>query len=200
MPLDAAAVLALAASCAPNVAPTTLLAIARVESGLNPLAIGVNGPTGKVPAPQDRQAAVRAAEALVAAGENIDLGLSQINVRNLQPLGLTIAEAFDPCANLRAAAQLLAAGYRKAPATPGVQTRLRIALSFYNTGHPYRGFANGYVARVAAAAAQVGRAPAAPAATLRPPVRERAPWAVFPDSSASRPAPFVRTFQMGDRL
>ena len=35
--------LTLAAQCAPTVAPETLLSVVQVESGFNPLAIGVNG-------------------------------------------------------------------------------------------------------------------------------------------------------------
>src|SRR5687767_2128026 len=44
MPLSPELVLALAAQCAPGVAPSTLLAVARAESALDPFAIGVNGP------------------------------------------------------------------------------------------------------------------------------------------------------------
>lgn len=198
MPLDAAAVLTLAAACAPGVAPATVLAIARVESGLDPLAIGVNARRPIAPRPSDLSDAVRIAEALVARGVDVDLGLAQINVRNLRGLEMTVAEAFDPCANLNAAARVLTDGFRRTSAASSVQTRLRVALSFYNTGHPERGFANGYVAKVTAAAGIVSARPTS-TRQLAAQVRAAAPaWAVF---RAGDPAPanFVVTFKPGVR-
>ena len=175
MLLDLATFMTLATACAPTVAPTTLLAVARVESGLNSLAIGVNGPAVLRYQARTTEDAVRQAEHLIAAGRDVDLGLAQINVRNLQRLGLTVADAFDPCRNLRASARILVEGYQRAlPASGPGQAALRIALSIYNTGHPDRGVRNGYVARVVAkarltgldAAEPVGRAPSsAPAAS-----------------------------------
>lgn len=147
--LDPQALVDLAAQCAPGVAPATLLAVARAESGLNPLAIGVNGPRVQRPSAKTPAEAAIAAKALVSAGRDIDLGLAQINVRNLSRLGLSIEAAFDPCRNLAAGAQLLREGYARAAADHGPgQTALRVALSYYNTGSPQRGFVNGYVARV----------------------------------------------------
>jgi type IV secretion system protein VirB1 len=149
MLLDLATFLTLATACAPTVAPTTLLAVARVESGLDPLAIGVNGPAMPHGHAQTIDDAVRQAENLIAAGRDIDLGLAQINIRNLPRLGLTVADAFDPCRNLQASARILSEGYRRALPTAGAgQAALWTALSFYNTGHPDRGLRNGYVARV----------------------------------------------------
>ncbi|OHB26239.1 MAG: hypothetical protein A2790_19920 [Phenylobacterium sp. RIFCSPHIGHO2_01_FULL_69_31] len=197
MPLDAATVLSLAATCAPGVAPATLLAVARVESGLDPLAIGVNGPARETPRPRDAQEAVRAAQSLIRAGRNVDLGLSQINSRNLPALGLSLADAFDPCTNLRASARILAAGYRAAP-SPSPQARLRVALSVYNTGHPERGFANGYVAKVVGAAGFADPLLAIRQPTLKP-VRVRAAWSVFAGSPDAADHPFVLSFSTGDR-
>ncbi|PZQ65151.1 MAG: conjugal transfer protein [Phenylobacterium zucineum] len=174
MSLDPDTFLAVAAACAPDVAPQTLLAVAKVESGLNPLAIGVNGGSGAGRRPTSPEAAIRLAQALVRSGRNIDVGLAQINVRNLGWLGLSVAEAFDPCANLAAAARILTDGYRRAGVVPGgEQLSLRIALSYYNTGTADRGFRNGYVARVVAAGRPPGEAKpsATPARTAarRPP-------------------------------
>lgn len=146
-------VLALATQCAPAVAPETLMAIVQVESRFDPLAIGVNGrPRVTVTARTPREAAARAS-ALIASGRSVDLGLAQINSGNLAWLGLSVEAAFDPCLNLAAAQRVLQDGYaRSAPASVGEQPALLTALSYYNTGHPRRGFANGYVARVTAAA------------------------------------------------
>lgn len=179
MPLEPAAVVDIATLCAPAVPPATLLAIARVESGLEPLAIGVNG-GGRRPRPRTRKAAVRDAERLIAAGRNIDLGLGQINVRNLGWLGLSVADAFDPCRNLAAAADVLTDGYRRAAARlPDGPGRLRAALSFYNTGHPSRGLANGYVDRVVAAAGGDLPAPSPPGGPPGEPGQEPPAWDVF---------------------
>lgn len=199
MPLDAATVLAIAAACAPDVAPSTLLAIARVESALDPLAIGVNGAAGRRPrAARTRDEATRTAAVLLASGADLDLGLAQINSRNLARLGLSVSEAFEPCTNLRAAAEVLTAGYHRARGFEDQQVRLRIALSLYNTGHPRRGFRNGYVDRVTAAAGRgdpgpPGPQPIPPAAAPPP-----APWRVF-HTGAVGDRPFVLSFQTGDR-
>lgn len=153
MPLSPELVLALAAQCAPGVAPPTLLAIARTESSLDPLAIGVNGPNTPRGRAGSVAEAVSVAASLVKAGRDLDLGLTQINVRNLPRLGLSLAAAFDPCRNLAAGARVLQDGYARGAAQHGPgQSALRVALSYYNTGHAERGFANGYVARVTAQA------------------------------------------------
>jgi type IV secretion system protein VirB1 len=173
MILAAATVLALAARCAPAAAPETLLAIARAESGLNPLAIGVVRGAGATPQPLTREAAIAAAQALAAQGASFDLGLTQINSANLTALGLSFADAFDPCRSLAAAAQVLSADYRRAKgAAADDQAALRIALSLYNTGDPNRGFRNGYVARVEAGARVAASTPTSSASEL-------APWDVF---------------------
>jgi type IV secretion system protein VirB1 len=155
--LDLAAILVLAQTCAPQSAPETLAAVAWAESRFDPLAIGVN--RGPRPARRARNAAeaARIARDLLEQGANLDLGVAQINSDNLEWLGLSPEAAFDPCRNLAASDRVLRAGYRPtAGETP--QQSLRVALSRYNTGHPERGFRNGYVARVEAAAATLGLA------------------------------------------
>jgi type IV secretion system protein VirB1 len=190
MPLEPSDLIALAAACAPAVAPPTLLALTKVESGLEPLVIGVNGPQPQRLAPRSTPAAIAQAARLIAAGRNVDLGLAQINVRNLAPLGLTLADAFDPCRNLAASARLLAEGYRRAnPQSGGEQVALRTALSFYNTGDAERGYRNGYVARVVAASRR--STAAGPEAAARP-------WDVF-GRARSRSVGFVFTPSLGDQ-
>jgi type IV secretion system protein VirB1 len=177
MPLDPTTVLALASVCAAGVAPTTLLAVARAESGLEPLAIHVNGVGTGALHPGTQAQALALARAWVAAGRTVDLGLGQINTRTLAALGVPLEAAFDPCRNLHATAAVLTRGYRAgvSQAGPG-QRALRIAFSLYNTGDARRGFANGYVARVTSAPGQQFRS--APAA------RAAAPWDVFAVASA----------------
>ncbi|OYX36572.1 MAG: hypothetical protein B7Y99_01015 [Caulobacterales bacterium 32-69-10] len=156
MELTVAATLALATQCAPAIAPSTMLSIVSVESDFNPLAIGVNGMPSVTVIASSPAEAVTKASALIAAGRSVDLGLAQINSDNLAWLGLSVADTFDPCINLSAAARVLQDGYRRSDvATVGEQTALLTALSYYNTGHPRRGFANGYVTRVTTAAARL---------------------------------------------
>jgi type IV secretion system protein VirB1 len=169
MILDPAAVVSLAARCAPAVAPATLLALARVESGLNPLAIGVNHSPAKVPPPRSTSQAIELATSLTAAGENVDLGLAQINSANLKRLGLTIKAAFDPCRNLAAGATILRTAYAAARQhAADDQAALRAALSIYNTGDHLRGLRNGYVARVVMSATGVSPNPSRPTANPPP--------------------------------
>ncbi|MBN9319867.1 MAG: lytic transglycosylase domain-containing protein [Caulobacterales bacterium] len=180
--------LALAAACAPTVAPTTMLAIIQTESAGDPLAINVNGsPQVRVTATSRSEASRKAGE-LVAAGRSVDLGLAQINSRNLAWLGLTVEQAFDDCLNLSAAGRILTDGYQRAGlGQTAPQTALRAALSYYNTGHPSRGLTNGYVDRVLRAGLA---APPAVESSVR--VEERsqralpAPWDVFGDFQAAR--------------
>lgn len=139
----------LAAECAPWVAPSTLAAIVRTESGFKPLAIGVNGGARLARQPSGIEEAVATAKWLIANGYNIDLGLGQINSANLSKTGLSVEAAFDPCRNLAAAAAILQWNYKSASRqAPSEQSALQAALSAYNTGSFSRGFSNGYVQKV----------------------------------------------------
>lgn len=151
-PLPLSAFAQLATSCAPHVAVETLAAVARTESGFDALTLHDNT-TGRSYHPATSGDAIAlAVELVTVAQHSVDLGLMQINGANLPRLGLTLADAFDPCRNLAAADQVLVAGY-VAPA-PGADTQpgVQQALSRYNTGDPTRGVANGYVSRVQASA------------------------------------------------
>lgn len=181
--LALATLVGLSTACAPQVAPATLLSLARAESAFDPLSIGVNSRPRRTLHPATRDAAIAAAEALQVRKQSFDLGLTQINVGNLQRLGLTLETAFDPCRNLAGGAKVLAAAYQAARRDEAdEQTALRAALSTYNTGDPQRGLRNGYVARVLRAADQVAPKlvpalsvePAVTAAASSPPVLLRA--------------------------
>ena len=79
---------------------------------------------------------------------------------------------------------MLRAGYRVSAETPADrQAALRIALSRYNTGDARRGFRNGYVSRVEAAAVQLRLAAPPIVGTLARPDR------ADPDLSPPAPAP-----------
>jgi type IV secretion system protein VirB1 len=135
-------------ACAPAVAPVTLEAVIRVESDGNPLAIHVNGLRVQPASATSAAAVARIAEDYILRGYSVDLGLMQVNSRNLMALGTTVERVLDPCTNVRDGAAILAADYAEATRTRGNgQAALQAALSAYNTGSFYRGFANGYVAR-----------------------------------------------------
>ena len=186
MILDVARLIALAGSCAPSVAPETLISIVHTESRFNTLAIGVNSPGVRKPAPATRAQAIAAARSLIRQGYNIDLGLGQINSANLGWLGLSVEDAFEPCRNLAAAARVLATNYQAvARFAPSPDHAIATALSLYNTGDRRRGFRNGYVARVYASAS-----------TVIPLIRGRRPAPVLParaqlaDAAIAKPQPY----------
>lgn len=134
-------------ACAPQIAPGTLSAIIRVESGGNPLAININkGPKG-VRISGSKQAADAAKQA-IALGYSVDLGLMQVNSRNLRSLGYSVEDMFEPCTNIKAGGEILVSNYLSAVRIHGEgRAALLAALSAYNTGSFVRGFSNGYVAR-----------------------------------------------------
>lgn len=135
-------------ACAANVAPVTLEAVIGVESHGNPLALNVNRLAGPQPHPAGVAEAVQVAQSYIARGYSVDLGLMQVNSRNLAALGYSIEQVLDPCTSIRAGGAILTANYAEAARSRGDgQPALQAALSAYNTGDFYRGFANGYVAR-----------------------------------------------------
>src|SRR3546814_15096314 len=98
--------------------------------------------------PTSREQAVALARHYIGKGHSVDLGLGQINSRNMKALGLTWDNVFDPCTNIAAAGAVLSGNYHSVRAGLHPQRALRIALSMYNTGSQSRGFSNGYVGRV----------------------------------------------------
>ena len=141
--------IAIVQQCAPSVAVETMAAVVTHESRRNPFAIGVNGGTRISRQPVNKTEAVETAKALLKLSVSIDLGLAQINSAILSKLGLSLADAFEPCANLRAAEKVLHWCYDPAAKRFGAgQEALQAALSCYNTGGYARGLANGYVQSV----------------------------------------------------
>ncbi len=135
-------------ACALNVAAATLEAVIAVESSGNPLALNVNGLEGRQPRASTPEEAATLARQYIAAGYSVDIGLMQINSRNLNALGYTVEQVLDPCTNVRGGATILTADYVKASQRFGQgQPALQAALSAYNTGTFWRGFENGYVAK-----------------------------------------------------
>jgi type IV secretion system protein VirB1 len=159
-------------ACAANVAPVTLAAVIRVESAGNPLALHVNGLVGPQPHPTTVAGAVNLAGRYLRLGYSVDLGLMQVNSRNLAALGYSIRQVLDPCTNIRGGASILTADYAEAARSRGEgQSALQAALSAYNTGDFERGFGNGYVAKYF----RRGEAPALPGGARLATVQRTAP-------------------------
>jgi type IV secretion system protein VirB1 len=142
--LSLAAILQLAATpdcTAPGMPPANVAAVARQESGFHPYAIR-DETTDRSHYPATREDAEALAARLTAQGHLLGVGLMQLTPP--ANFGLSIAEAFDPCRNMKAGAELLAANYNLE-----WQALMR-ALSRYNSGSPTR--AEAYAKRVAAQA------------------------------------------------
>lgn len=148
---------ALYAECASDVHPATMDLVVRHESGGDPLAVFDNTARRS-----HRPASVEAAVAIIAEmdnrGHDYDVGLGQINRRNLPRLRLTVRQVLDPCTNLRAASLILSSNYaaaRRAGFAEG-KGALDAALRMYNTGTFHRGdaYLARYYGRVPAAAPQ----------------------------------------------
>lgn len=156
--MDANTFIALAALCAPLVHPSTAQAIVSTESAFNPHAIGVvSGSLQRQP--HDLPEALATAAALRAQSRNFSIGLAQINVRTLDRFGLSIADGFDGCKNLRAMQSVLTECFERAGSTRDAQQSLRRTLSCYYSGNFTTGFAHGYVSRVVRNARKTARAP-----------------------------------------
>lgn len=150
--MDTATFVALALACAPQVHPDTARAIASVESGFNPLAIGVVG--GQLERqPRTRAEALATIAALRHAGWNYSVGIAQINVGNFRRLGLTPQTALDPCTSLAAMQSVLGECYARTSSAGAAQIALRQALSCYYSGSFTIGVHDGYVHKVVRASA-----------------------------------------------
>ena len=121
--------------CAPAVDPVTMAAVVKQESAGHPWVIN-NNTTKKSSTYRTRAEAVAAASSAIQQGDSLDMGLAQINSKNLPALDLSVDQVFAPCINLAAAAQILSAAFIKSGSLVG-------ALSSYNTGRAdsSRGFA-----------------------------------------------------------
>lgn len=160
--------------------------IVRAESGFDRFAIGVNGANQRSYHPDSKEDAARIARDLIAQGHSIDMGLGQINSKNLRWLNLTVDTVFESCRNLTAAEGVLRDGYDRARDQGSEpQTALQQALSAYNTGTFTRGFSNGYVARVMGADLAAPHTDQSQSANTSAPANTTPIWDVFSGGSAS---------------
>jgi len=114
-------------TCAPNIAPTTLAAIVRHESGWNPHALHNNTLGSSIKA-SSKEEAVAVATKMIKAGQSVDMGLGQINSQHLSKYKLSVEQVLDPCTNLRITQDILLDGWKVSGGN------LIGTLSAYNTG------------------------------------------------------------------
>lgn len=113
--------------CAPDLAPVTIAAIVQQESGGNRFLLHDN--TAKIVLrPKTFTEAAKLAHELIMSGHSVDIGLAQINSRNLPAMRLEIENVLDPCTNLRAAQSVMKVAWEQSGHD------LRSALAAYNTG------------------------------------------------------------------
>ena len=174
--------------CAPVVDPVTMAAVVKQESGGQPWVVN-NNTTKKSVTFASKPAAVAAAMAEISRGESVDMGLAQINSKNLPALGLSVEQVFDPCTNIAAGANILAAGYGRTGSLGG-------ALSMYNTGRPDSTIGAAYAQKVFGLAGV--KVPAIPGGQLAklPKLQEASSFAANPAAMAAvrltvRPSPFA---------
>ncbi len=124
----------LAQQCAPTVAPRTLAAIVKVESGGDPLAMWDNT-TGKRYLPATVPQAQSILSALMAEGHQVDVGIGQVDTENFARYGLNTRNVFNACTNLHVAGEILQSAYRQSESTYGPgQVALFHAFEAYNSG------------------------------------------------------------------
>ena len=156
--MDLTTFMAFATLCAPLVHPGTAQALVATESTFNPHAIGVVAGSLERQ-PRNVEEALATAQALRAKGRNFSVGLAQINVRNLDRFGMSVADGFDACKNLQAMQVVLSECFERAGSKEESQASLRRSLSCYYSGNFTTGFRHGYVSRVIRNAQQTARAP-----------------------------------------
>lgn len=135
-------------ACAPDVDPVTMSAIIKQESGGRPWVINDNNGRRSYRLNSKAEAVLKATE-LISAGHSIDMGLAQINSKNLGWLNLSVEQVFNPCTNIAAGARVLRDGYMRTGS-------LMQALSMYNTGRANSSIGRRYAESVFRHAGVVG--------------------------------------------
>jgi len=149
----------LLAECTIDVHPQTVAAVIRVESNGDPLAIApvvLRKDRARLPRirsiPRSNTIgeAVAKAESLINRGYSVSLGLMQINDMHYERFGVSVADLFNPCMNIKIGTTILSENYIQA-GNVYENPRLRMVgmLSAYNTGR-YKGSTQGarYASRV----------------------------------------------------
>ncbi|MDF0699499.1 transglycosylase SLT domain-containing protein [Rhizobium sp. MC63] len=133
-----AAFVDIAQSCAPMVEVKTLAGVVSLESRFHPFAIRINSGPPLAAQPTTKAEGIELATSFIADGQDIQLGLGGLGVEELRKLKLSISDAFDPCLNLTATAQLLDGYYRLAlrEGASAVQAEKVMLQAYYGRGNP----------------------------------------------------------------
>ena len=137
-----------------NVHPSVMAAIVKTESNNNPFAININDKNNKHIRLAYQAKTLKQAQNWVTYLEknkyNFDVGIAQINIKNIHKYGYTVTQALDICTNLKLASLILKQNYNQALNTTNhsQQDAIKLAISAYNTGNYHSGFSNGYVNKV----------------------------------------------------
>lgn len=128
-------------TCAPMVSPVTIAAVIQHESQGNPLALHDNT-THTTYQFQTEAEAIAMAKSLIALNHSIDMGMGQINNKNLSWLGQTVDTIFKPCINIAATQTVLLSAWQQSGGN------LPTTLSIYNTGKPTSRIGANYAASI----------------------------------------------------
>lgn len=134
--------------CVSNSHKTVMMAIVKVESGGKPLVIGLNKGYRLQTQPQNESQAKAWVDYLEKNNYNFDVGIGQVNIKNIHRYGYKASDLLDPCLNLKIASDIFDKSHQSALAIDNSPNALQKAISAYNTGNFSSGFANGYVAKV----------------------------------------------------
>lgn len=134
--------------CVNPIHKVVMQAIVKVESSGNPLAIGLNKGFKLQMQPKDEKQAQAWVEYLEKNDYNFDVGLGQVNIKNIHKYGYKAKDLIDPCLNLKIASDILDKNYQVALSSDNSAKALQKAISAYNTGNFSSGFYNGYVSKV----------------------------------------------------
>jgi type IV secretion system protein VirB1 len=105
--MDFSAFMALAERCTPRVDIAPLIEIVRAASGFEPLSLTIDGRKPiKILATSKDEAIALAMQAKIGA-QDVRLGLAGLTFGDLDKAGIGVANAFESCPSLRAAAQIL---------------------------------------------------------------------------------------------
>lgn len=128
-------------------------AIVLVESSGRPYALDEIGRSRSL-YPATLGGAVKAADAMLASGHPVAVGLAQINSQNVSRFHLEGRNLFDGCTNLEVAQEVLADCYGLAGRAVSSRPEQELAWSCYFSGNFNQGFVTyhgaSYVARVGA--------------------------------------------------
>ena len=143
---------ALAQQCAPAVALDLLVALAAVESGLEPLAVVIGQQVQRYEVPGR---AMAGAVSAIDQGKPVGMGLLGLTSTQMAGLGASLPDAFDACTNMRLA-QAVIHGAQRDGDRASVSGDRAVLKAWYRPGGRFASF-EVYAAAVAAQRAQAAQ-------------------------------------------